>query len=109
LYKQREPKREATKHSNTYPLRAQAIEHHFTSRATSAQLTGHQQTSNITTQSVRSQQQHKTAPNITMTRINISYLIALGLLGTAVACKYFAFSRNTNTNSGDKRKNKNTH
>jgi hypothetical protein len=30
---------------------------------------------------------NKTTPNITMTRINISYLIALGLLGTAVACK----------------------
>ena len=41
-----------------------------------------------------------------MTRINISYLIALGLLGTAVASKYFALLKppEPTPNSGDKRK-----
>lgn len=89
----RKVKRTATRHRSTYqPLRAQTIEHHFTvqPQLTRLRLTTHKQTSNITTQST----QHTTKQYITMTRINISYLLALGLLGTAaVACKYFAFSR----------------
>jgi hypothetical protein len=51
---------------------------------------------------VGSQPTTKSQPNITMTRINISYLIALGLLGTAVACKYFSSSATSTANSGNK-------
>jgi len=40
-----------------------------------------------------------------MARINISYLIALGLLGAAVASKYTLSSTYQPPNSGDKRSN----
>jgi hypothetical protein len=39
-----------------------------------------------------------------MTRINISYLIALGLLGTAVASEYLSFPAQQAPNSGNKRR-----
>jgi hypothetical protein len=42
-----------------------------------------------------------------MTRINIGYLLALGLLGTAVACKYLLPL--AQRSGGDKQLNTNPH
>jgi hypothetical protein len=96
---QSEPRRAPTRHRSTlYPPRAQAIEHHFTSRATTAYSLAFalDPPTNIKYHNtVDSQPTNKPHQNITMTRINISYLIALGLLGNAVACKCSTSSQTT--------------